>query len=112
VAVDTKSSWGWLSGGELETNSAWNEFSRYGFHNIFSTWNDFGNYASHIVANRHVTSLPPIPSVLVDRNGNYYGRLSVNQYINDGICGVTGVEKFALLFALCVPRSDWDYSID
>jgi hypothetical protein len=87
---------GCLSCGEMESNSVWNELSRYGFHNRFATWSHFGNYASPYSGQSACNEYASDPPILVDQYGNYYSRLSVNQYIKDSVCGITGVEKLCV----------------
>ncbi len=84
---------GCLSCNEYSSNSVWNQYGRYGWQNKYGIWNRFGQhanpYALHSACNQHSRSGP----ALVDRDGNFYGRLSVNQYQTDGVCGARGVPQ-------------------
>ncbi len=93
---------GCLSCPEYSVNSVWNEYPRYGFLNDFGVWNRFGAYAnrfsSYSMCNRYATD----PPVIVDRGGNFYGRLSINPYIPGSICGVGGVRELCeVIEAIC-----------
>ena len=84
---------GCLTCSEHAAGSVWNDYDTHGWANKYATWNRYGEnanpYAGHSACNQYATEGP----VLVDRQGNYYGRLSVNPNAADSICGVTGVPR-------------------
>ena len=84
---------GCLSCNQYEANSVWNEYGRHGFQNKYGTWNRYGQhagqYGQHSACNQYTQNAP----LLVDRAGNMYGRLSVNQYAAGSVCGVNGVAQ-------------------
>jgi hypothetical protein len=84
---------GCLTCNEMSGNSIWNEMSTYGWKNGFGKWNPFGQYknpfSSYSACNEFTQNGP----VLVDREGNFYGRLSINEFVSKGICGVSGDER-------------------
>jgi hypothetical protein len=84
---------GCLSCNEMAGNSVWNEMSQYGWNNGFGKWNSFGPYknpfSSYSACNEFTSNGP----VLVDRNGKFYGRLTMNEFTSGSICGFSGNEK-------------------
>lgn len=84
---------GCLNCGDADPASVWNDGSKYGWGNDYGVWNEYGQYGgeygSYSACNEY-TSNPP---VLVDRQGNSYGYLSVNEYKSGSVCGVTGDEQ-------------------
>jgi hypothetical protein len=84
---------GCLSCNEMAGNSVWNEMSQYGWNNGFGKWNPFGPYknpfSSYSACNEFTSNGP----VLVDRNGKFYGRLTMNEFTSGSICGFSGNEK-------------------
>jgi hypothetical protein len=95
---------GCLTCSEFDSNSVWNDFSRHGFGNEFGTWNRFGQHASKFSTSSACNEYATRGPVLVDRSGNFYGRLSVNRFAQDSVCGPNGVEQ--LCMALRVMCSD------
>jgi len=84
---------GCLSCNEMAGNSVWNEMSQYGWKNGFGKWNPFGQYKnpySGYSACNEFTSTGP---VLVDREGRFYGRLTMNQFSDKSVCGISGNER-------------------
>jgi hypothetical protein len=72
---------GCLNCGEYATDSTFNEYgqsgSRLSSASIWNTYGDFGSaYSSYSVCNPYASD----PPVIVDHEGNYYGRLTVNEY--------------------------------
>jgi hypothetical protein len=84
---------GCLSCNEMAGNSVWNDMSTYGWRNGFGKWNPFGQYknpySSYSACNEFTQNSP----VLVDREGNFYGRLTTNEFVNKSICGISGNER-------------------
>lgn len=84
---------GCLTCNEYASNSVWNDMSQYGWENSFGKWNPFGQYknpySSHSACNSYSSGGP----VLVDKQGNFYGRLTINEYADKSICGYSGNEK-------------------
>lgn len=84
---------GCLSCNEMAGNSVWNEMSQYGWNNGFGKWNPFGPYknpfSSYSACNEFTSNGP----VLVDRNGKFYGKLTMNEYASGSVCGLSGNEK-------------------
>jgi hypothetical protein len=77
----------------MSKNSVWNDMSQYGWNNGFGKWNPFGQYknpfSSYSACNEFTSNGP----VLVDRDGNFYGRLTINEFVSKSICGVSGSPK-------------------
>ena len=96
---------GCLSCNEIAGNSVWNEMSQYGWNNGFGKWNPFGPYknpfSSYSACNEYTSSGP----VLVDRNGKFYGRLTMNEYTSGSICGFSGNERIcSALKVMCADQ--------
>lgn len=81
---------GCLNCGELHPKSVWNEISQFGFRNDLGIWNPIGQYANPLSAYSMCNQLASDPPVVVDDNGNFYGRMSVNELTMQGVCGLTG----------------------
>lgn len=84
---------GCLTCNEMTGNSVWNEMSPYGWKNGFGKWNPFGQYknpfSNYSACNEFTTSSP----VLVDRNGKFYGHLTLNSFTNRSVCGLSGSDQ-------------------
>jgi hypothetical protein len=96
---------GCLSCNEMAGNSVWNEMSQYGWNNGFGKWNPFGPYknpfSSYSACNEYTSNGP----VLVDRNGKFYGRLTMNEYTSGSICGFSGNERIcSALKVMCADQ--------
>lgn len=83
---DHKAFLGCLNCSQFSSNSIWNEFSQYGWYNGFATWNPFGPNKNPYGSNSACNDFAPDPPVLVDRAGNYYGRLTINGSRQDSVC--------------------------
>lgn len=81
---------GCLTCNEYSGDSVWNDFSQHGWRNSFGTWNPFGQYKNPFSSYSACNEFASDPPVLVDRTGNYYGRLSVSQYKSGSMCSVSG----------------------
>lgn len=78
---DHKTYLGCLNCSKYATDSVFNEFgtagSRYSSESIWNKYGEFGSpYSTYSVCNAYATD----PPVIVDHEGNYYGRLTLNQY--------------------------------
>jgi hypothetical protein len=84
---------GCLTCSDVDSESVWNDVSQFGWANDFGKWNPFGEnrnpYSSTSACNEYSSSAP----ILVDRRGNFYGTLSVNEYAKGSICGASGNEQ-------------------
>jgi hypothetical protein len=84
---------GCLTCNEMAGNSVWNEMSQYGWKNGFGKWNSFGQYknpfSSYSACNEYTSNGP----VLVDRDGKFYGRLTMNEYARGSVCGFNGSQR-------------------
>ena len=85
---------GCITCGELAANSVWNEMSSYGWQNGFGKWNPFGQFKNPFSTYSACNEFASDPPVMVDKNGNAYGRLTINRFSIGSICGdVGGVER-------------------
>ena len=84
---------GCLTCNEMAGNSIWNEMSTYGWKNGYGKWNPYGqfknSYSNYSACNEYTTNSP----VLVDRNGKFFGRLTLNSYSAGSVCGLNGNEQ-------------------
>jgi hypothetical protein len=76
---DHKTFLGCLNCSEYSNDSVLNQYSPYGSpytpNSIFSPYGEFGSaYSTYSACNANAAD----PPAIVDRNGNYYGRLSIN----------------------------------
>lgn len=88
---------------EFSPDSVFNEFGLYGSEfSLTSIWNEFSPYGSpfgSLSACNEFTSSPP---VVFDEAGCFVIRLSVNPFVADSVCGITGDAGLcALLHAAC-----------
>ncbi len=72
---------GCLNCSRFDTDSVFNKYgehgSRYSTPSIFNKYGEFGSrYSDTSVCNPYATD----PPVIVDHNGQFYGRLTVNRY--------------------------------
>jgi hypothetical protein len=93
---------GCLNCSEYSSNSVWNNYSTYGWGNSYGIWNPYGNfggkYSSYSACNEYSSNGP----VIVDREGKFYGTLSINEYVSGSVCGVLGNAQICrALKAMC-----------
>lgn len=76
---------GCLSCSRYDSDSVFNKYgtfgSRYSPNSILNPYSEFGSKYSNTSACNPYASDPP---VIVDDQGNYYGRLTMNRYLRDG----------------------------
>jgi hypothetical protein len=89
---------GCLSCSQYDLESVFNAYGKYGSaygpESIFNHYSEFGSSYSATSACNPSASDPP---VIVDSQGNYYGRLTVNRYRSDAPTG----QLVAWLAAVC-----------
>jgi hypothetical protein len=93
---DHKEFLGCLSCSEFDGQSVWNKFSSHGWENNFGTWNKFGQFKSEFSSYSACNKYASDPPVIVDRKGNFYGRLTVSANTPKSICGPQGVERVCI----------------
>jgi hypothetical protein len=84
---------GCLTCGEMSRDSVWNDMSRYGWGNSFGVWNGFGQHKSRFSTTSACNEFASNPPILVDRRGNTYGALTLNEFRQGSVCGAGGVER-------------------
>jgi hypothetical protein len=79
--VDHKTYLGCLSCSEYATDSIMNSYGTHGSaYSIESIWNHYSEFGSAYSMYGACNPYASDPPVIVDQGGNYYGRLTVNQY--------------------------------
>lgn len=73
--------------------SVWNEFSQYGFKNDFGVWNPFREFTNEFSSHSMCNEFASDPPVIVDENGNSYGKLTINEFMSGSVCSARGSEK-------------------
>ncbi len=75
---------GCLTCSDIDSDSIWNDIGDYGS-NISnnSIWNDIGDYGSDISDYSPWNDIASYPPVIVDKNGNFYGYLTVSELKSD-----------------------------
>lgn len=74
---------GCLNCNDYDKDSIWNEYGIYGnSYNSKSIWNNYGKYGNSYNATCPWNSYASQPPVVVDKDGNFYGYLAVNEYQN------------------------------
>ena len=72
---------GCINCGRYDSKSIWNEYGTYGSkYSSNSIWNEYGTYGSEYSSNSPWNAYASNPPVIVDKNGNFYGYLTVNEY--------------------------------
>jgi hypothetical protein len=94
---DHKTFLGCLNCNQMSPSSVWNDYSQYGFKNQFAIWNPFGPYKNPYGSESACNDLASDPPVIVDRQGNFYGRFSVNELAEGSVCGVRGNENTCMV---------------
>lgn len=97
---------GCLSCGSLHEDSVWNRGSEFGFENRHGVWDPFHEFASPFSAYSMCNRFAAEPPVIVDDAGTAYGRLSVNEFQNGGVCNVSGPARLCrAVRAACASRN-------
>ena len=74
---------GCLNCDKYNPNSIWNEYGLYGNkYNTRSIWNEYGTYGSEYSQLSPWNTYASNPPVIVDKDGGFYGYLTVNKYNN------------------------------
>ncbi len=96
---------GCVSCSETSRDSIWNDYSQYGWNNGFGKWNPFGEFknpfSSYSACNEFSSNGP----VLVTRNGKFFGRLTVNEFAQGSVCGISGNEQLCQALKIMCARS-------
>ncbi|GIM59897.1 hypothetical protein [Capnocytophaga canimorsus] len=72
---------GCLNCDNYNLNSIWNEYGDYGnSYQYNSIWNEYGSYGSEYSDTSPWNKYANHPPVIVDKQGNFYGYFTVNQY--------------------------------
>ena len=72
---------GCLNCDSYNTSSIWNEYGSYGSgYNVKSIWNEYGQYGSEYSNYSPFNSSARYPPVIVDKDGNFYGYFTINEY--------------------------------
>ncbi|WP_282147873.1 hypothetical protein [Algibacter lectus] len=72
---------GCLTCSDYDSSSIWNEYGTYGSsYNSKSIWNEYGTYGNDYNAQSPWNSHSSDPPVVVDKNGEFYGYFTVNEY--------------------------------
>lgn len=91
--ADHKDFLGCLNCSKYDDKSIANRYSDYGWENLYGKWSRYGDYASPYSSTSACAPYASDAPVLVDGQGNFYGRLSVNEYADGSICGVQGNDQ-------------------
>ncbi len=72
---------GCLNCNSYDQDSIWNEYGTYGnSYNANSIWNAYGTYGNSYNAYSPWNSYSNTPPVVVDKDGNFYGYFTRNEY--------------------------------
>jgi hypothetical protein len=72
---------GCLNCDSYNSNSIWNEYGTYGSsYNTKSIWNEYSQYGSDYSTYSLFNTTARYPPVVVDKDGNFYGYLTINEY--------------------------------
>jgi hypothetical protein len=95
---------GCLTCAYTDQESVWNDLSRHGWGNGFGTWNSFGPNKSPFSSTSACNEFASSPPKLVDRRGNYYGYLTINEFKQGSVCAITGVEQICIALRVMCSR--------
>lgn len=87
---------GCLNCNEMSGDSVWNDMSQFGWNNNFGKWNSFGEYKNSFSSYSACNEFTSTGPVLVDRQGNFYGRLTINEFVQGSICNISGNQKICM----------------
>ncbi len=87
---------GCLNCNEMSGDSVWNDMSQFGWNNNFGKWNSFGEYKNSFSSYSACNEFTSTGPVLVDRQGNFYGRLTINEFVQGSICSISGNQKICM----------------
>ncbi|MEQ6377108.1 copper amine oxidase N-terminal domain-containing protein [Bacillaceae bacterium S4-13-56] len=77
---------GKLTTNKYDSESIFNEYGAYGSpYRSNSIWNEYGTYGSPYATYSAFNEYSQNPPIIYDLNGNIYGRVTTNPYIQDGI---------------------------
>jgi hypothetical protein len=96
---------GCLNCSEMDATSVWNDMSQYGWGNGFGVWNPFGPYKNPFASQSACNEFANDPPVIVDRAGNAYGYLTVNEYKPGSVCAAQGVQKLCTALKVMCTQS-------
>jgi len=72
---------GCINCNDIDRNSVWNDIGVYGSNiSAKSIWNDIGVYGSDLSIYSPFNSMASFPPVIVDKDGNFYGYLTTNEF--------------------------------
>lgn len=97
---------GCLSCSKMSGDSVFNEFSKHGWSNGFGTWSEFGKFGSEFGNFSACNEFASDPPVLVDADGNFYGRLTISEVKSGSICGATGSERACIALKVMCAHKD------
>lgn len=93
---------GCLTCNEMAGNSVYNNMSTYGWGNDFGKWNPFGKFKNSFSTYSACNEFSQNGPVLVDRSGQFYGRLTVNEFVSGSVCGASASNEICTsLKAMC-----------
>jgi hypothetical protein len=95
---------GCLNCSSSHPKSVWNDSSQFGFRNDFGVWSRF-RFASEFGSTTMCSQFASDPPIVVDEQGNAYGRLSINEYAPGSVCSVNGSEQLCrAVRAICAAK--------
>jgi len=75
---------GCLNCNDYDKSSIWNEYGDYGnSYKTNSIWNSYGKYGGSYSAESPFNAYAKYPPVIVDKDGKFYGYLTINEYHKD-----------------------------
>jgi len=96
---------GCLNCAETDSNSVWNDYSKYGWANNYGVWSEYGQYGGEYGTHSACNSYTSTPPILIDRRGNSYGYLTVNEYKSGSVCGYGGAPQIcSALKVMCAHK--------
>jgi hypothetical protein len=103
---DHKTFLGCLNCSSTHPKSVWNEMSQFGFRNDFGVWNSYGQFINPYSAHSMCGEYARDPPIIVDDEGNAYGRMTINEFATGSVCGANGDERLCrAVRAICESKN-------
>lgn len=87
---------------EYSSKSIFNSLSKFGFENSYGVWNSYGKYKSEYSSTSACNEYGSYPPVVVDTNGNFYGKFTLDEYDSKSVCYDKDNDLCKLVKILCV----------
>ncbi len=92
---------GCITCNEYSSKSIFNSMSKFGFENSYGLWNSYGKYKNEYSSTSACNEYGSYPPVVVDTDGNYYGKFTIDEYDRKSVCYDKDNDLCKLVNLLC-----------